>query len=127
MEFMNNIGVPGRELKLAAESLVASALFLLCLSCAGGPAQNKAKLPIGYVDAPKTGAAVGGSFNAVGWALSEDGIDSISVYIDRTYFTSTSPNIERPDVLKVFPALGEQKNAGWNLAVDLGAVSSGLH
>jgi hypothetical protein len=65
--------------------------------------------------------------NAGGWALSEDGIDSISIYIDRTYVTSTFPNAERPDVLNTFPAFGAQKNPGWSLAVDLASLSSGLH
>jgi hypothetical protein len=124
---MNNHAAPGPKLKLAAEVLTVSALLSFVVSCAGGPAQNQAKLPIGHVDAPTNSATVGTALNAGGWALSEDGIDSIAIYVDRIYVTSTFPNAERPDVLKAFPAFGGIKNPGWNLAVDLASVSSGLH
>jgi hypothetical protein len=124
---MKNHAGRGPKLKLGTELLMTGGLLLFVVSCAGGPAQNQARLPIGHVDAPTNGATVGSSLNAGGWALSEDGIDSISIYIDRTYLTSTFPNTERPDVLKAFPAFAGQKNLGWSLAVDLASLSSGLH
>jgi hypothetical protein len=110
-------------LSLAAAFVLSAASF----SCSASRENLHPMLPIGYVDAPQNGAAVKGALAASGWALSEDGVADIEVYIDRAFVTSTTPNTPRPDVLEKNPLFRSDPNPGWNASIDLGHITPGAH
>ena len=62
--------------------------LISCLACGNKPAEAGAslsRLPFGSLDIPRSGETVRGNVGVGGWALSEDGISRIAIYVDRSY------------------------------------------
>jgi N-acetylmuramoyl-L-alanine amidase len=81
-------------------------------------------LPFGAVD-PVGSPQGDGTLKLTGWALSEDPIQTISLYIDGHYVTSARMLQPRPDVNRAYPAYG-LINAGWEIELD-SRMFSGEH
>ena len=84
-------------------------------------------LPFGVVDSPRPGEALRGRSTLGGWALSESGIESVAVYLDRTLAGFATLGVSRPDVQKSFPAFPGAAEAGWQLDFDVTGMKPGPH
>jgi hypothetical protein len=101
-------------------------LLGLCLtSCQS--AKTPGKLPFGFLDQPVVGQPIQGKAPVSGWAISEDGIQSVEIYIDRDFVGQAAIGEARPDVAKVYPNLTDSGSSGWNLTVDANLLPEGIH
>lgn len=107
------------------------AVALLLLSCAkhnrNGAEAAARKLPIGVVDEPVDGAVLAGAATFRGWTLCEDGVQQVSIYMDRKYVSNTILGVHRPDVAAVYPNFPHPAQAGWVATVDTGPLAEGPH
>jgi hypothetical protein len=96
------------------------------ISCAS---TTHAKLPIGTVDVPPLGrqAVLKGTASFVGWAIGEDGISDVGIYVDRVYATSAQCGLGRPDVAAAFPGEPDARTAGWQALFDSSEITAGTH
>jgi hypothetical protein len=88
----------------------------------------KGKLPFGYVETVRPGATITGEVAVKGWALSEDGIERVCVYLDRSQVGCTEEVTEtRPDVAKVFSPIKDADKSGWSITFDSARLQPGEH
>jgi Bacterial Ig domain len=104
--------------------IVAAVLSVLNLSCGS---KDDAKLPMGAVDVPRAGQTIAGHVAAVGWAVSEDRVTDVSVYIDRTFWRKCNIHGTRLDVGKIYPNFPEGDDAGFTVDLDASALPEGTH
>ena len=110
--------------RLLSVLLVCSALPVA--SC-GSPQEKKlGKLPFGVMDGPRAGATFRGVALLSGWALSESGIQRVSVYIDRIYVMPAQIGGGRRDVAKAFPDIAVDERSGWSASLDSAALTPGV-
>jgi hypothetical protein len=104
-------------------------LIIIIVGVACGTREGHAKLPAGYVDAPPmSGQAVfRGATPFEGWALADDGIEEVAVYIDRQFVAAAQTGVERPDVAKSLPKEPNAGRAGWRTSVDVSNFPAGVH
>ncbi|MBM4269608.1 MAG: hypothetical protein FJ144_23895 [Deltaproteobacteria bacterium] len=98
----------------------AFALALLAAGCepADGPRRIRAHpLPTGAVEFPRDGEVVG-KFIVEGWALADDGIDEVNVYLDGAWVGTALSGIHRPDVATAFPDVPGVAASGFRLTID---------
>ena len=77
-------------------------------------------LPFGFVDNPPAGSSVGWRVRVAGWALDDQGIAEIRIFLDDHLVATTAPDTARPDVAKVFPELARrQGRVGWSREIDM--------
>jgi Bacterial Ig domain len=88
---------------------------------------NPSKLPFGFLDRPVGGQAIHGNAPVSGWAISEDGIQSVEIYIDRDFVGRATIGEARPDVAKIYPNLTDSGSSGWSLTLDESLLSEGNH
>ena len=65
-----------------------------------------------------------------GWALDDEGVKEVRVYVDNRFVGRTTVTLSRPDVSKSFPKYAANGNDihGWVLTVSLGnAFADGPH
>jgi hypothetical protein len=89
----------------------------------------KNELPFGFIDAPTPGASVGRQIQMYGWAVDDQGVTDVRIFVDGKYVARTTLTQARPDVTKAHPnyAHGTETH-GWALTVELGnAISNGPH
>ena len=65
--------------------------------------------------------------NLRGWAVAEDGIESIEVYIDGRYVFDAPYGGDRPDVGGAFPDVPSSDRSGYSLAFNYSELSIGQH
>lgn len=96
----------------------------MAAGCAGGAKKPDAanELPQGVIDIPANNLVVGRGVPVAGWALDDQKVDRIDIYLDGHFKTSTTMTVHRPDVLKAMPkyAHGTDDLVGWQTAIDLG-------
>ena len=82
------------------------------------------ELPQGSVDRPKPGDTIRTGRTVVGgWAIDDNGVAEIRVYLDGHYKTSARLNVVRADVGLAYPRYARAGDIyGWNVEVDLGAA-----
>ena len=85
------------------------------------------KLPFGGVNAPVSQQKITGKVDIAGWALSEAGIESVSIYVDRTFVADCSTGLPRPDVAKAYPNLPDSGVSGWTVTFDSTNFSPSWH
>jgi large repetitive protein len=108
--------------------LFASVGFLA--SCTEGRKTDRKvtlKLPFGGVNIPVSSQRITGKVDVAGWALAEAGIESVSIYVDRSFVAQCSTGLPRPDVAKAYPSVPGSGNAGWMVTVDSASFSAGWH
>jgi len=88
---------------------------------------HKALLPFGCIDTPKPGDQAIGEVRLAGWALCDDPIVEISVYLDRQFAVLGSLYGSRPDVRDAFPKYRFGETSGWSASVDLTGLPGGEH
>lgn len=84
-------------------------------------------LPIGYVDAPHPGETIGGVYTVRGFAVSENGIREVDIYVDREFSGSTRTGIERKDLVKPFPFTQNPVQGGWEYQLNAFSLLPGRH
>ena len=87
----------------------------------------RGKLPFGFVDAPRAGETLPVETHFRGWAVAEEGIRDVAIYIDRTFVTYAVTQVSRPDIAKGFPGFPDSGAAGWNVLVRTAGIPSGVH
>lgn len=87
------------------------------------------ELPFGFVDQPANGASVQRRFNMYGWALDDDGVKEVWVFVDGRFAAKAPIDQSRPDVTKSYPGYrGNTDVHGWAATVSLGSdVQPGNH
>src|SRR3954463_2990923 len=87
------------------------------------------ELPFGWVDEPSNGAAVQRNIESHGWALDDNTVSKVNVYLDGHYLAQTSITEARADVTKIFPRYSHGNDThGWKLLISLPPdVTLGLH
>ncbi len=115
--------------KLRRFSVVSALCLMLSAflsSCGSNPAPPAAathpRIPTGVVDTPQPNETVKNKFIASGWAIADDGIKRVSVYVDLAYLTDCNYGISRPDVAQAMKTSNDK--AGWNVELNL---SPGKH
>ncbi len=116
--------LPSRRRMGATCILIALALSLA--GCSATP-NAKLKLPLGYLETPVSNTVLRGTGILSGWALSEDGIDQIAVYVDRTFLQYGKVSGLRPDVIKAFPEFAGTTDMQWSAQVDTSTIPVGAH
>lgn len=110
---------------LKAIGSIVSICVLLCFaSCRTAP---EARLPSGTVDLPRENDVLRGHQVFYGWAVSEDRIKSVNVYIDRDFLAYANLGVSRPDVNKLLPGFPSGDNAGWRLDLEAQNLPAGVH
>jgi hypothetical protein len=111
--------------------LGASLILGLGLSLASCARDQKSggrvNLPFGGVNTPVSQQSVTGKVDVTGWALSEAGIESVSIYVDRVFVADCSTGLPRPDVAKAYANVPESGVAGWTMTLDSTRFSPGWH
>ena len=79
------------------------------------------------VDFPHANEVVTGRELFYGWALSEDTVKAVDIYVDRGFWAHARIGVHRPDVNKAFPGFASSDNAGWNLDVNALTLPAGAH
>jgi len=89
----------------------------------------KNELPFGFVDEPKGGTAIDRNMPSHGWALDDNSVTEVRVFMDDHFLARASLTEMRPDVTKAFPKYAHGNDVhGWNLTVPLPAgVTLGPH
>jgi hypothetical protein len=85
------------------------------------------RLPMGYLDAPKTGETVRATYNVVGWAIDESGIHDVSIYVDRNLAGAAMIGQNRPDLTSGFPKINDAAKGGFVYSWDTTKASPGQH
>jgi hypothetical protein len=106
---------------------LACALALMAINGCGRAAQNHAMLPDGYLDTPANGASISKITPVMGWALSEDGIEGVSIYLDRRYMMDAKTGLSRPDVGQLHPQIPGADKSGWEADLKLDGIPPGVH
>jgi hypothetical protein len=103
------------------------AVGLLCaLSSCGRPPESS-KLPFGGVNSPVAQQVITGKMAVTGWALSEAGVESVSIYIDRAFVTDCETGLPRPDVANAYPTMAASGASGWAATVESARLAPGWH
>jgi hypothetical protein len=106
------------------------AFVLACFACGSKPADpapSLSRLPFGVIDVPRSGETLHGTVNVGGWALSEDEISQVAIYVDRNYVLAATLRAPRPDVAKIYAALPDAAASGWNAPLDTASFPPGSH
>ncbi|MGA2196655.1 MAG: hypothetical protein ABSH40_15445 [Bryobacteraceae bacterium] len=99
---------------------------IMTWGCGSGTG-TKARLPSGVVDTPQPNQNISGRFAAFGWAISEDGIKQVSVYVDRVFLMNCTYGTMRPDVNQAIPGFPQGDRAGWTADIDATSLPEGKH
>ena len=115
-------------------SLALAALLLATTACQQdapdpGP-DSKNELPFGFVEGPPAGSIVKKQFVAGGWAMDDQGVKEVRLYVDNKFVARATVNQIRPDVTKAYPnyAASDKGFHGWTIKVTLPDVfAAGPH
>jgi len=83
--------------------------------------------PFGFFNQPGGGNAASGAMPLIGWALDDDGIESVDVLVDGRIVGRADYGGSRPDVAVLFPGFPDSDNAGWTFWIDTTRYLNGLH
>jgi Bacterial Ig domain len=110
-----------------ALSLTCS-IFLAITGCQHvDPHASLSPLPLGVLDNPRPGDVLQGYTVFRGWAFSESGIQSVTIYVDRTAAGFATLGVSRPDVQHALPNFPNAGEAGWELNFDTSRLKPGKH
>jgi hypothetical protein len=107
--------------------LVALPMVLGCARSAEPDATNE--LPFGFIDAPQNGATVDRQVQMYGWALDNDGVSDVRLFVDGRYVRSVKVDQARPDLTSIYPSYTSGSDVhGWAVTLPLAAeLTSGPH
>jgi hypothetical protein len=119
---------PGRRLwlpLLVCGVAAAGCQYLGSMSATNASAEPdpKNELPSGFIDAPPNGAGVGRQIQMYGWAVDDQGVKEVRIFVDGKYVAKTTLTAARPDVTRAQPQYAHGNDThGWALTVTLGDV-----
>jgi large repetitive protein len=116
--------------RFCLRGILIVSLGLSLASCSHQPKSDGkviSKLPFGGVNALVSQQKITGKVDIAGWALSEAGIESVSIYVDRTFVAGCSTGLPRPDVAKAYPNLPDSGVSGWTVTFDSTNLSPSWH
>ncbi|MDA9799299.1 M12 family metallo-peptidase [Luminiphilus sp.] len=79
------------------------------------------------IETPANGQVYSGIGNFQGWAVAQEGIDRVDLYVDGVFFQSAPYGGARGDVGNVFPDVPSSNNSGFSLAYNYGNLFEGEH
>jgi len=79
------------------------------------------------IEGPKTGESYSGIGTLRGWAVAEEGIDYVEIYIDGAFYQNAPYGGRRGDVGNIFPEIEGSKDSGFALAFNYNNLSVGNH
>jgi hypothetical protein len=83
--------------------------------------------PLGNVDSPGANTTISGNnVNISGWAVDNVAVSKVEFFVDGVLKGSPPLNIDRPDVVAVYPNLAPLK-CGWALQFDSTTLANGTH
>lgn len=107
---------------------MCAATLTMALSIASCSRSQPTRLPLGHVDSIQPGATVTGVVPVQGWAVDEDGVLSVCLYVDRVRVACTADlGGVRPDVATAYPKIAGADKSGWTIRFDSSTVSPGNH
>jgi hypothetical protein len=83
--------------------------------------------PFGALDEPADGRHISGPFAIHGWAVSEQGLDQVTIYVDGKFFANSSLGEARPDVTATFPKAKDGATSGWRYNAEPAMFTPGEH
>ena len=84
----------------------------------------KNELPFGFIDAPAQGAGVERQVQLYGWAVDDEGVKEVRIFVDGKYAARTTLTAARPDVTKAHPNYAHGNDShGWAVTITLGQTS----
>lgn len=79
------------------------------------------------IETPAEGQVYSGIGTFQGWAVAQEGIDRVDLYVNDVFFQSAPYGEARGDVGNVFPDVPNSSNSGYALAFNYSNLSSGRH
>ena len=79
------------------------------------------------LEVPAVGATYSGISTLRGWAVAEEGISKVDIYIDGNFFQSAPYGGKRGDVGSIFPEINDSDESGFALAYNFSGLSAGTH
>ncbi len=76
---------------------------------------------------PANGQVYSGIGNFQGWAVAQEGIARVDLYVDDVFFQSAPYGGLRGDVGSVFPDVPNSSESGFSLAYNYGNLEEGTH
>ncbi len=84
--------------------------------------------PFGFFDGQKGGGnGAAGVIGLIGWALDDDGIEAVDIYVDGVLAGRALYGFNRPGVGDMFPGFPDGDNAGWTFSLNTTRYPNGLH
>jgi hypothetical protein len=81
----------------------------------------------GFIEFPQTFDFVGGDVVFRGWALNEQGVNSVQLIVDGNFVGSATYGLPRPDIQDAFPFIFGSKFSGWTFTMDTRRLSNARH
>lgn len=110
---------------------IAIGLLLFGVSC-NKPVPKRQANPLqpilGVIDFPTRGATLQGSSATIGgWALAEDGVQRVAIYVDKQFIVFATLGGNRPDIAKAFPHFTGAATSGWSVIMNFSQMLEGEH
>jgi hypothetical protein len=100
----------------------------ICVLALAAAAPAKAAQPFGFFDSKADGGNAGaGLIGVVGWALDDDGIAAVDIYVDGEPAGRAHYGQGRPSVRKKFPGYPNSKAPGFGYFIDSTRYLNGRH
>lgn len=103
-------------------------LLGLTLSATLLPALAGAALPFGNLEGLGGGQNAGGGILAItGWALDDDGVDRVEIFVDGVVYNVADYGQNRPGIELVFPGYPDGAQSGFGIHLDATGYDNDLH
>ena len=79
------------------------------------------------LEGPQEGESYSGVGTLRGWAIAEEGIERVDIYIDDDFYQSAPYGGQRADVEATYPEIADARNSGFALAFSYNILSKGSH
>lgn len=79
------------------------------------------------LETPAEGDTYSGISTLRGWAVAQEGISKVDIYIDGNFFQSAPYGGSRGDVGSIFPEINDSDESGFALAYNFSGLSAGTH
>jgi hypothetical protein len=96
-----------------------------CTSSSGGVDADSTLQVI--LESPAESDTYSGIGTLRGWAVAEEGISKVDIYIDGNFFQSAPYGGKRGDVGSIFPEISDSDESGFALAYNFSGLSAGTH
>lgn len=81
----------------------------------------------GYIEFPHREDLIGQTVTFWGWALDENGVRSVDIFIDGQYMGPAAYGFARPDVQSVFPYIQNSAQSGWSYTINTVQLANSKH